>query len=109
MYVARLTLLLLTFLWSAFPESSLATTTLQPVPLGGLTSQLYSYALRIAGLGVFIMFVIAGLAYMLPSLQSRVGIPTKIIQDAIIGLIILVSAFVILNSINPALVGSTTP
>lgn len=108
MYSVRSLYALLLMLCIALPQDSLAATTLEPVPLGALTAQLYSYALRIAGLGVFIMFILAGLAYMVPAIQSRVGKPTAIIQDAIIGLIILVSAFVILNSINPDLVGSRT-
>lgn len=76
--------------------------------LGELTADLYSYALTIVGLAVFIMFVVAGLAAMVPALQKKVGTPTDIIKDAIIGLIILVSAFVILNTINPDLVRSPT-
>ncbi len=110
MYFVRPFFVLLLLLCIALPQSSLAANTLEPVPLGALTAQLYSYALRIAGLGVFIMFIIAGLAYMLPPVQKYVGNPVTIIQDAIIGLIILVSAFVILNSINKDLVtGGSTP
>lgn len=79
---------------------------LAPVPLGEFTSQLYTYALTVVGLAVFVMFLIAGLAKMIPALQSSVGSPTAIIKDAVIGLIILVSAYVILNSISPDLVGT---
>ena len=75
-----------------------------PVPIGAFTAALYDYSLRIVGLAIFVMFLIAGLAYMMPALQSSVGQPTKIMQDAVIGLVILVSAYVILNSIHPNLV-----
>lgn len=77
---------------------------LQPVPIGKPISDLYSYSLRIVGLAVFVMFVIAGLAAMVPWLQKKVGKPTEIILNAIIGLVILFSAYIILNSINPDLV-----
>ncbi len=90
------------------PHFAAAATTLEPVPLGALTAELYSYALRIAGLAVFLMFILAGLAKMVPTIQKSVGEPTAIIKDAIIGLIILVSAYVILNSISPDLVGGAT-
>gem|GEM_PF-4728687 len=80
---------------------------LAPVPLGALTAQLYKYSLRIAGLAVFLMFILAGLTYIVPALKTKLGDPVKIIKDAIIGLIILASAYVILNSINPDLVRSS--
>jgi hypothetical protein len=92
----------------ALPLAAQATE-LKPVPIGSFTAQLYSYALTIVGLAVFVMFLIAGLAKMIPALESSVGKPSAIIKDAVIGLIILVSAYVILNSISKDLVGSTTP
>jgi hypothetical protein len=93
--------------WTA-PLAASATD-LKPVPVGEFASRLYGHALSIVGLAVFVMFLIAGLAKMIPALESSVGKPTAIIKDAVIGLIILVSAYVILNSINPDLVQSTTP
>lgn len=91
------------------PHLAKAASELAPLPLGELTAQLYSYALRVAGLAVFLMFLVAGLAKIVPSIQKKVGTPTAIIQDAIIGLVILVSAFVILNSINRDLVTGSSP
>ncbi len=73
------------------------------VPLGALINGLYQYAISIVGLCVFIMFLMAGLAYMIPAMRERFP-PLKIIQDAVIGLVILFSAYLILNSINPDLV-----
>ncbi len=83
---------------------ALATSQLEPVPLGEQTALLYQYALRVAGISVFIMFVLAGLAKMVPFIKGYVGDPTEIIKNAIIGLIILVSAYAILNSISGDLV-----
>jgi hypothetical protein len=105
-----LPIVLLLIAFAFLPHITSAAAMLQPIPLGELTAQLYSYALKVAGLAVFIMFILAGLAYMVPAIQSKVGKPVQMIQDAVIGLIILASAFVILNSIHGDLVtgGSTS-
>jgi hypothetical protein len=76
--------------------------------LGEAIGTLYNYSLSLVGLCVGVMFLLAGLAYMIPTLQERFGKPTDIIKNAIIGLILLFSAYVILNAINPDLVGSGT-
>ncbi len=76
---------------------------------GVVVSDLYSYSLRIVGLCVFVMFLIAGLTYIIPGLQKKFGDPWQIIKDAVIGLILLFSAYLILNTINPDLVGGSTP
>lgn len=81
------------------------------VPLEALrqtVSDLYSYSLKVVGLCVFIMFLIAGLTYIIPGLESKVGKPMDIIKDAVIGLVLLFSAYLILNTINPDLVGGGT-
>lgn len=77
---------------------------MDPVPLGQPISDLYSYSLRLVGLAAFVMFLLAGLAYMIPALEKTVGKPWDIIKNAIIGLVLLFSAYVILNTINPDLV-----
>ncbi len=75
--------------------------------LGAAVASFYSYAFTIVGLAVFIMFLLAGLAYIIPD-RFKVGVfktnPITIITDAIIGLILLFSAYLILNTINPDLV-----
>ena len=93
------------------PGIANAASVLNPVPLGGFTSALYSYSLEIVGLAVFTMFLIAGLAQIIPAFQQYIGKqPMDIIKDAVIGLVILASAYVILNSISPDLVsGGPTP
>ncbi len=87
---------------------------MDPVPNLPLTamqqvvSDLYSYSLKIVGLAVFVMFLIAGLTYIIPGLKSKFGEPMDIIKNAVIGLILLFSAYLILNTINPDLVGNET-
>lgn len=75
--------------------------------LGAAVASLYSYSLKIVGLAVFIMFLIAGLSYIVPDRFKWGPLkedPIKIIQDAVIGLILLFAAYLILNTINPDLV-----
>jgi ABC-type enterochelin transport system permease subunit len=81
---------------------------MDPIPLGQPISQLYSTSLRVVGLAAFIMFLLAGLSYIIPE-NWRPGIlkdPIEIIKNTIIGVVILFSAYVVLNSINPDLVGT---
>lgn len=80
---------------------------LDPVPLGQPISELYNYSLRLVGLAAFVMLIYAGLIYMLPDdLRKKWGTPNPwdVIKDVIIGVILLFSAYVILNTINPDLV-----
>ena len=81
-------------------------TELGVVPFGSVITQLYSKSLQIVGLAVFIMFLIAGMSYIIPDRFKPAFMkdPVTIIQDAVIGTILLFSAYVILNTLNPALV-----
>lgn len=83
---------------------------LQPVPLGKVISDLYDYSLGIVGLAAFLMFLLAGLSFIFPPLKDALKIkdPWQIIKDAAIGILLLFSAYLILNSINPDLVGNRT-
>lgn len=69
--------------------------------LGSFINDIYTYSLEIVGLCVFGMFLFAGFKFMFGDKAAG----WKIIKDAIIGAILLFSAYVILNSINPDLVG----
>jgi hypothetical protein len=76
--------------------------------LGQMISDLYRYSQTIVGFCVFLMFLYAGLLLMLGDRSKA----QKIAQDAVIGLVLLFSAVVILNSINPDLTsrqGSSVP
>lgn len=100
---------LVAFLSLALPSFATAATTNLPLEsMQQAVSDLYSYSLKIVGLAVFVMFLVAGLAYMVPFIRSRVGEPIEIIKNAVIGLVLLFSAFLILNTINPDLVGGSS-
>ena len=90
------------------PATALAQVTeLGVTPFGEVISRLYDTSLSVVGLAVFIMFLIAGLSYIIPDAikPSFMKNPRTIILDAVIGTILLFSAYVILNTLNPALVG----
>jgi hypothetical protein len=72
-----------------------------PQSLGEVLNQTYAYSLRIVGLCIFLMFLYAGIRLMLFGDQQQAK---KIAIDAVIGLVLLFSSYVILNSINPDLV-----
>ncbi len=85
-----------------------------PVPfqkvndLGDLISQLFQWSLSILGLALFVMILYAGFEWL-----TAAGNPGQIskaktrIQNAILGAILLLSSYIILNLINPDLVGSS--
>lgn len=105
---ATLLIIVLTFVMPSLAFAQ-TVTELGAAPFGGVISQFYSISLRVVGLAVFIMFLIAGLSYILPdSLKPPfMRDPIAIIRDAVIGAILLFAAYVILNTINPALVRET--
>ncbi len=73
--------------------------------LPGLINYIYTFAFWIAGLITFFMLVIGGFRWL-----TSVGSPTAIaaakkqITSAIVGLVLLLSSFIILNTLNPELV-----
>lgn len=73
-----------------------------PSTLGELVTTAYSFSLSIVGLCVFVMLLYAGIRLML---GDRSG-ATKIAQDAVVGLVLLYSAYIILNSISRQFVES---
>lgn len=81
-------------------------TTPAPTSLGELIGGFYVTALQLVGLAVFLMFLYAGLSYLFNNGRTFIGgAPAwHIFRDAVIGTVLLFSAYVILNSINPDLV-----
>ncbi len=75
--------------------------------LGQLVGIFYAYALEIAGLCVFLVVVYAGFSYMFGE-KLPGGSAMTIIQNAVIGLVLLYSAYIILSAINCDLVGSSS-
>jgi hypothetical protein len=78
-----------------------------PDALGTAISEVYAYAIEIVGLCVFVMFLLAGLSYILPEpiKPKFLGNPNQMMIDATIGLVLLFSSYLILKTLNPALVG----
>ena len=69
--------------------------------LGVFISDLYNFSLSIVGLCVFFMFLYAGVQLLI---TGNTNLAKKIAQDAVIGTVLLYSAYIILNSINHDLV-----
>ena len=71
---------------------------------GGLIKNIYDIAIALVGLAVLVQFTIAGLIYMLAAGNAaEVSSATKKMQNAVLGAILLLSAYLILNVINPDL------
>lgn len=64
---------------------------------------LYGFSIAIAALLAVIKIIIAGVKYMLSSLPGTKGDAKTEIQGALLGLLLILGAFLILNTINPAL------
>ena len=76
--------------------------------LGSFISQIYDFSLTIVGFLIFVRFIWAGFIYLTAAGNStKTGEATKIMTNAIIGAIILFSAYLILYVINPDLVCNT--
>ena len=71
---------------------------------GELINNIYDVAIALVGLAVLVQFTIAGLIYMLAAGNAaEVSSATKKMQNAGLGAILLLSAYLILNVINPDL------
>lgn len=66
-------------------------------------SALYSVAIVVAALLAVIRLVLAGAKYMMTDVVSGKGEAINDIKGSLLGLLIIISAFVILNTINPNL------
>ena len=62
-----------------------------------LIVDLYAASVRIVGLAAFLMLLYAGVRRLMGNVQES----NRIIMDAIVGTVLLLSSVVILNSINP--------
>jgi len=72
----------------------------EPTTLGELVTTAYSFSLSVVGICVFVMLLYAGIRLILGDRATAI----KTAQDAAIGLVLLYSAYVILNSISPQFV-----
>ena len=66
----------------------------------------YSLAISIAALLAVVKIVIAGVKWMLSDVVTDKGEAKKDIQSALFGLIIIISAVLIITIINPTIVGA---
>ncbi|MEI7749732.1 MAG: pilin [Candidatus Moraniibacteriota bacterium] len=106
-----LTLILLPLYFNPTPVHSLAYTPLEAIP--GVTnasdfpsylSGIYKFALWSVGIAAMFMITIGGAMYLTSAGNtSAMGNAKNVIEDAIIGLILAISAWFLLNFINPAI------
>lgn len=95
-------MLFVTLLLLSIPSVSLAA---ESPSLGQLIADMYSYSLTIVGICVFMVILYAGVQLMFFGNRDQAY---DIIKHAVIGTILLYSAVVILNTINPDLTHGTT-
>jgi hypothetical protein len=68
---------------------------------------LYAISISVAGLLAVIKIIIAGIKYTMSEVVTQKSDAKSEIQGALVGLIIVVSAVIVLNQINPQLTQST--
>ena len=77
-----------------------------PTDLGQLIGAIFSWSLSLIGLVIFVRFFYAGfLWFTAAGNTNRTGQAKDIMKNAVYGALILFSAWLILNTINPDLVG----
>jgi hypothetical protein len=79
---------------------------LQSANLSTLLSSVYYLAIGIAALLAVFKIIIAGVKFMLTDAVPSRSSAKDDIQSALLGLILIISAVLILNVINPTIVGS---
>ncbi|MDP3793086.1 MAG: pilin [bacterium] len=73
---------------------------------GQMIGNVFNYALILVGISVFVMIMWGGILWLTsPANPGNIATAKKKIYNAIIGAVILLSAYVILKTINPELVG----
>ncbi len=74
---------------------------------GDFIRQLYNFAIAMVGIAVFIQFLRAGFTYLYAAGNAGKTTDAKdMMQNAVLGAILLLSAYLILNVINPDLVST---
>lgn len=73
--------------------------------LSDLIKYIYEWSIVLGGLSVFVVLIIAGIQYLTSAGNpGQIAIAKKKINSAILGLILLLSSYLILNIINPIFV-----
>lgn len=79
-----------------------------PTDLGQLIDAIFAWSLRIIGLVIFIRFFWAGILWFTArGSETNIKKAKDIMKNAVYGAVILFAAYLILNTINPDLVGGT--
>ncbi len=72
--------------------------------LGEFINNIYLVAISVVGVAVFVQFVIAGFTYLLAAGNvGEIGSAKEKMQNAVLGAILLLGSYLILNTINPDL------
>ncbi|OGZ18976.1 MAG: hypothetical protein A2175_01455 [Candidatus Nealsonbacteria bacterium RBG_13_42_11] len=80
------------------------------MPLNQLIAQLYYFIIAISGLAVFVMLVWGGFEYLTSTGNpSKIGNAKERITSALLGLLIILASYLILQVINPDLLTLTLP
>lgn len=77
--------------------------------IGDYIAKVYNYGVTIAGILAGVMFVVGGFQYLTAGNSGRVAKAKERIKDAIIGLLLVLGAYVILNTINPDVLSLQMP
>lgn len=102
--------LLLTANGAPFPQNPTVTVPTQGLPtdLGQLIQQIFTWSLGLLGIAVFVMFFYAGLLWLTAAGNTaNVGEAKSRMTNAVFGAILLLSSYLILNTINPNFVQNT--
>ncbi len=76
--------------------------------IGECVSGLYNWSLAIVGIVAFVQIIYAGWLYLSAAGNtSKTGDAMKKISNAVLGIVLLFSSYLILNTINPDLVGES--
>ncbi len=79
-----------------------------PRDLGGLVNYIFTWSLRVVGLAVFVMIIYGGFLWLMAGGDpGKIGKGKAVIRDAVLGAVLLLSAYIILNTINPDFVRQT--
>ena len=79
-----------------------------PTDLAQLIQAIFSWSINIIGLVIFVQFFRAGFKWFTSrGNSSTIGQATEMMKNAALGAVVLFSAWLILNTINPDLVKNT--
>ncbi|MEY4744105.1 MAG: Type secretion system pilin [Candidatus Parcubacteria bacterium] len=71
------------------------------VDIGDYIARVYNYGVTVAGILAGVMFVIGGFQYLTAGSSGRVSKAKERIKDALVGLLLVLGAYAILNTVNP--------